>query len=186
MPKGRLIPLLVLLLIAAGAVLMPTKGSSNGPTRVVVENLQRPHPVRGTVEVRNVIPHATLVRSEDIVVSPANLDETTQWTDAGILDAHGYTFLHLSLQGQLKGRPFREGSVGAILLPEEEPVLRSFREDGEVHLSLNSVAQVAAVGTYAFSDSRPSLPLFFPRYRVFLYNSTDKSAEVNLYFNLGN
>lgn len=177
---------LVVAAVAFLFILSPLAWTSDGLSRVFVTNFQDPQRISGSVEVQKVIPHAELVRRTDLVVSPAQRYETTQLTDAGVIDTAGFTFLVLSLEGQVKGRPFQNGTVGAILLPDEEPVIRAFQEEGQLHLTLEAGAPVAAHQSAYFSASESSLPIAFPRYRVLLYNSTDKTASVNLYAYLTN
>jgi hypothetical protein len=153
--------------------------------KMLVVNLETPHPVSGEVEVRGTIRHAAVVRFSDLVVSPASPDQPTQWTDAGSVDTAGFTSLVLSLQGQVKGTLFREGEIGVILLPDEEPFQQAFRE-GEVHLPLQVSTRTAPnLGAY-FSASQPDLAIAFPRYRVLLFNSTDRSTTANVILYLTN
>ncbi len=89
----------------------------------------------------------------------------------------------LSLQGTVKGTLGRAGQVGAMLVPDEEAVERAFREDGLVQLPLEVFAVLAHKEIDTFS-AQQHLAVGFPRYRVYFYNSTDKSVEVNLYLYL--
>ncbi len=183
MPKKlNLLALLFILLLA----LAPLAWTADRINHVFVTNFHNPQQITGAVDVGNIIPHGELVRRTDLIVSPAQRHETTQFTDAGIIETDGFTFLVLSLEGQVKGRPFEGGSIGVILLPDEEPVVRAFQEEGQLHLTLEAAVSVAAYQAAYFSDSKSSLPIAFPRYRVLLYNSTDKTASVNLYAYLTN
>ena len=183
MPKKLNLLALALILFIA---LAPLAWTTDRISQVFVTNFHDPQRVTGAVEVRNVIPHAELVRRTDLIVSPAHRHETTQLSDAGTIETDGFTFLVLSLEGQVKGRPFEDGTVGAILLPDEEPVVRAFQVEGQLHLTLEAAAAVAAHQSAYFSASESSLPIAFPRYRILLYNSTDKTASVNLYAYLTN
>lgn len=150
-------------------------------SRVFVTNLASPQPVRGEVEVRGTIRHAEPLELEAAIVSPAGREETTQLTDAGVIATDGFTRLALSIQGQVKGRPARDGAIGALLVPEVEPIRRALIEDGQIQLPLEVSATVTANQSSYFSASRAELPIAFPRYRLLLYNSTDKTAEVNVF-----
>jgi hypothetical protein len=154
-------------------------------TRSFVVNLQDPHPIEGTVVVPTPIPHSKVVSFTDIVVAPATGGETGLWTGAGSLDTSGFTSVVLSLHGQLRGSPTARGVVAVALVPEEENILRAFAE-GEVHLALEARADPVPSGGFYFSGSAAGLPVAFPQYRIFLYNTTDRSAAVNVFAYLTN
>lgn len=185
MSQGRtfqptvVVALVVLLALATAGWLF-----AQGPqriARVFVTNLASPQPVQGEVGIQGTIRHARLVSLDEAVVSPAQRYETTQLTDAGVLKTDGFTRVVLSIQGQIKGRPARDGEIGAVLIPEEEPILRAFVEDGQIQLPLEVAAGVVANQESYFSASRAELPIAFPSYRLLLYNSTDKTASVNVF-----
>jgi hypothetical protein len=148
--------------------------------RVFVVNLKEPHPIEGTVKVDTPIPHAVTQSLLDVIVAPAPRDEPSLWTEAGMLETDGFTSVVLSLHGQFRGSPSGIGDVGVVLIPEEENILRALGE-GEVHLPLDAVAAGVPSGLQYFSSSRAGLAVAFPRYRVFLYNTTDRSASVNIF-----
>jgi hypothetical protein len=172
-------------LLTVGALASVTTLGVQELTRTFVINLKDPHPIVGTVEVPEPIPHSRMHRMTDMIVSPASRTETNLWTEVGLVETDGFTSVVLSLQGELRGSPSGEGVVALVLLPEEESVQRSFAE-GEVHLELEAVADpVPGEGLY-FSGSSPSLAIAFPRYRAYLYNTTNRSAAVNVYAYLTN
>ncbi|HJS74276.1 MAG TPA: hypothetical protein VJ921_08325 [Vicinamibacteria bacterium] len=148
--------------------------------RVFVVNLKDPHPIEGTVKVDTPIPHSETQSLMDVIVAPAPRDEPSLWTEAGFLETDGFTSVVLSLHGQFRGSPSGIGDVGLVLIPEEENILRALGE-GEVHLPLDAVAVGVPDGLQYFSSSRAGLAIAFPRYRVFLYNTTDRSASVNIF-----
>ncbi len=113
-------------------------------------------------------------------MAPATRDEPPLWTEAGILETDGFTSVVLSLHGQFRGNPSGTGTVGLVLIPEEDNILRALGE-GEVHLPLDAAAEGVPDGRQYFSGSRAGLAIAFPRYRVFLYNTTDRSASVNIF-----
>ena len=92
----------------------------------------------------------------------------------------GFTYLALSVQGYVKGRIAQPGVIGVILIPEEEPVLQALSE-GQIHLPLEVTADVGPAATSYFSASAPRLPIAFPRYRIWLYNSTQETASANVF-----
>jgi hypothetical protein len=154
-------------------------------TKTFVVNLKDPHPIEGTVTVGQPIPHSAMRSLLDVIVAPSPRGEPALWTEAGTFDTDGFSGVVLSFQGQFRGNPAAPGTVGVVLLPDEEDVMRAFGE-GEVHLSLEALAEGVPDGRAYFSGSRSGLAIAFPRYRVFLYNTTDRSASVNLFAYLTN
>jgi hypothetical protein len=149
-------------------------------TRSYVVNLKDPHPVEGTVSVVVPIPHSGARSLADVIVSPAPRRETSLWTEAGTLETDGFTSAVLSFHGQFRGNPSAPGALGLVLVPEEKSIVQSFAE-GELHLALEAVADPVPDGRMYFSGSRGGLSLAFPRYRVYLYNTTDRSASVDVF-----
>ena len=159
---------------------------------VVVQNFPEIQQVGGNVAVEVPVPHSKMVRLLDVVVPPVSREETTSLIkveiesegeddeDQASLSVAGYTGVVLSLQGTVKGTLGRAGQVGAMLVPDEEAVERAFREDGLVQLPLEVFAVLARKEIDTFS-AQQHLTVGFPRYKVYFYNSTDKSVEVNLY-----
>jgi hypothetical protein len=104
----------------------------------------------------------------------------------GSLVTDGFTSLVLALSGQFKASDSRPGTVGVILLPDEETVLRAFEEDGRYHFPLEVRAATVAAASPFFASSQEKLTIAFPRDRVFFYNTTDRSVAVNLHAYLTN
>lgn len=154
-------------------------------TRTFVVNLKDPHPIEGKVTVDEPIPHSAMQSLPDVVVAPAPRNEPALWTEAGTIATDGFSSAVVSFQGQFRGNPASPGTVGVVLVPQEEDVLRAFSE-GEVHLSLEALAEGVPDGRAYFSGSRSGLAIAFPRYQVYLYNTTDRSASVNLFAYLTN
>jgi hypothetical protein len=128
-------------------------------TRTFVVNLKDPHPIEGTVTVGQPIPHSAMRSVLDLVVAPSPRSDPALWTEAGAIDTDGFSAVVLSFQGQFRGNPGSPGTVGIVLVP-----------DGRAY----------------FSGTRAGLAIAFPRYRVYLYNTTDRSASVNLFAYLTN
>jgi hypothetical protein len=170
---------LLLLMVPSGVA------RSQDVIRALVVNLATPHPIVGTVTVEGTIRHTDTVRVNGVVVPSANRDEPARWTDAGVVETSGFTYLALSVQGYVKGRINQPGLIGVILIPEEEPVVQALSE-GQIQLPLEVTADVTLVASSYFSASAPRLPIAFPRYRIWAYNSTNESAEANIFLYLTN
>ena len=148
---------------------------------VEVVNFPELQEVEGEVRVTEPVPHAELDRVKGVLVGPVDRHDTTSLVEAGTVAADRYTHLVLSLRGEVRGNLGQEGRVGAILLPDEEPVRRTFLETGRYQVPLEVTAAVHRTDAGYFSSEPVRTPLAFPRYRVLLYNETDRSVEVDLY-----
>ena len=167
---------------AAAFVLAPAgKVAADGIQQVLVTNWPGVFAVEGTVSIKAPIKTGQLVARRDVVVPPVFPKDTTRLINAGTLDCDGFTQMVLSLQGQTKGEVVRPGRVGAILIPDDEPIVRAFDEKGLTQFELELEAtNVSSSSTY-FDSNQPRYPIAFPRYRVYLYNTADKSVTVNFY-----
>ncbi len=154
--------------------------------RVFVTNFPSTFPVEGTVAVRGPIRQAAMTPLREVVVPPVAPKETTRLIEGGVLTTDGFTNMVLSLSGQIKGEVVRAGSVGAILVPDEEPVVRAFDEKGQLQFSLEVTAAGVSGASPYFASNQPRLQVGFPRYRVYFFNTSDKTVTVNLFAYLTN
>ena len=74
--------------------------------------------------------------------------------------------------------------VGALLIPDEKEITDALIK-GYIHFPLE-VQSVLARREISVFSTQSYLPVGFPRYKVFLYNSTDKGVEVDLFVYLTN
>lgn len=178
------VPRLAILLAAgaaAGWILSPRAPAiAQGIREVFVLNWPDVQKVSGAVTVQGPVRLASMVALEDLVVGPVARSRTTRLLDAGTLDLDGYGHVVLSLLGQTKGQVVQRGVVGAILIPDHETVLEAFFQRGETLFALSVEAEAREVSPY-LASAGPRSEIAFPRYRVFLWNATDKSAQVALY-----
>lgn len=178
----RLLAVTAVTVAACALFLLP--GQSVLPdelTRVIVQNFPEIQPIEGEVQIGEPIPLSRQITFNDLLLPPIRREETTRYVQAGIIEAEGFTEIVLSLHGQVRGSVTREGSVGVILLPDEEPIVQAFNEEGLVHFSLEAVADGIVPKAAYFASEQPRYTLGFRRYRVLLYNSTDKTTDVDLY-----
>jgi hypothetical protein len=154
------------------------------PLDVHVDNFPDTQQVRGTVSVEGPISHSTYVKKEGIVVPISRRGELAEMSHAGIIDTAGFTSISVSLQGEIKSNSFTTGTIGVILVPDEEPILRALRESKHIQFPLESVAQIKSGGSSFFSSDAVLHRIAFPRYRMYLYNSLNRTAEANVYLHL--
>jgi hypothetical protein len=168
------------------ALFVAAPAAADGVQSVFVTNFPSVFKVDGSVAVKGPLPMSALVARRDVVVPPVFPKETTRLIDAGTIDASGFSNIVLSLSGQIKGEFVKSGTVGAILLPDEEPILRAFDEKGQLQFQLEvSAGGVSSVSPY-FASNQPRFQLGFPRYRVYLYNTAEKTVTATLYAYLTN
>ncbi len=181
MPKKKVLSLLaVALLVLATVSTWAVDPEQLGSEQLVtVVNLETPHPVAGQVSISGTIEHSDVMRVSDVVVPSAGRNETARWVEAGMVQTNGFTALVLSVHGQVRGNVAVPGFMGVLLIPDEEPIQQALTE-GEILLPLETQAEVGAGTTSYFSASSPHLAIAFPRYRIFLYNTTDQSAAANV------
>lgn len=188
----RLRPLRPLAVAAAlGAVLLLVQASAPRTSaqdldQVIVTNFPKVQRIAGSVQVGAPIPQSELVRRLDVIVPSVERAATTQLVEAEAIDAAGFTHAVLSLRGEVQGNLTREGTAGAILVPDQDPVLRALLEEGRFEFPLEVQAPVTRESRGSFASDQPRYALGFPRYRVFLYNTADRSVEADLYVYLTN
>ena len=152
---------------------------ADGPQAVAVTNFPEVQQVSGQVVISQPIPQ-TRLETRKTVVAPAERSNTNDLTDAGTIDTTGFTHVTLSLTGFLQGSP-QGGAVGVLLVPDVPEVMTALRTYGVLQLELDVEAPVSTAKTSLFSSQPATFRLAFPRYRILLYNSAQKSAEATVY-----
>jgi hypothetical protein len=148
---------------------------------VFVTNFPSVFQVDGTVALKGPIRTATTLSIQEIIVSPVGPKDTLRMIQAGTITTEGFGTVVLSLTGQIKGEIVRTGTVGAILIPDEEPIARAFDEKGVMQFPLEVTAVgVSGLSPY-FASNQPRYTVGFSRYRVLLYNTTDKTVNVSVF-----
>jgi hypothetical protein len=173
---------LLLVIAAAGVVAAPALAQED----VFVVNFPEVQQVTGKVELGGPTPQSALVRFDEEIVAPVQREDTTALVRGGVLQTEGFVSIVLSLAGQIRADTYRPGQVGAILIPEVEPMTAAFHEAGQFLFPLEVQASAAASGNLYFGSEPKVQALAFPRYRVYFYNSTDRPATVTLFAYLTN
>jgi len=178
----RLVLAAVLVLLLA-ALLVPSGGraadDSSRPVRVM--NFPPLYKIEGQVEIPQPVPHSALVKLKELTVPPVEPAETGRLIDGGTIDASGFTTAVLSLSGRASGRALRSGVVGAYLVPEEEAIVKAYEEDALLQFPIEISAPLQTSTSRMTAMQQSKAQLGFPRYRVRLYNTTDRTVTVNLY-----
>lgn len=176
---------LVAILALSGVVASSAReDSGNGIQQVEVTNFPSAQEVRGQVSVTGRLSHSAMDRRESLVVPPANRNDTTDMLQLSPIVTDGFTSLIISLQGESKSSTFTPGTVGIILVPDEAPIMRAFTEDQKILFPFEAKSTLAQAVFPYFTSSSEKLTIGFPRYRVFAYNTTGTTVELNVYIYL--
>jgi hypothetical protein len=173
-----LLPLAVLLLAASV--------QAAEPLDVRVKNFPETQRITGSVFVDGVVSHGRSKKFEGLVVQSSRRSELGEVVYAGSVETEGFTSLSISLQGEVKSSNFSAGSVGVLLIPDEEPILRIFREGKQVQFPLEAEVPLKPGNSEYFSGQQDRQRIAFPRYRVYLYNTLNRTVEANVYLYLAN
>ena len=162
---------------------LPTSGQEE--QSVAVTNFPEVQTVDGTLSVDGPIVQTTLLELTAAVVAPVGQQETTALVLAGTLDTSGFATATLSLAGEVTADFFDAGEIGVLLVPDVPLALAAF-EDGAALLSLTVTASADPGSNSYFGATQPTVPLAFPAYRVYFFNSTDRAVQASLFAYLGN
>lgn len=175
------------LAVALAILLWPGAApNSQEQMEVTVLNFPELQKVNGRVEIEGPIKAAELAARRDITVAPVAVKDTNQWVEAGVLEADGYTHAVLSVAGTVQGTVTNAGFVGLILVPDQEVPVRALREKGQLLFPIELQTSAGRAGQPYFGSLPTRYPLAFPRYRVFFYNTTDKTVSLDLFAYLTN
>ena len=123
----------------------------------------------------------SLVSFETVTVPPVGRGETSELIDAGILEVEGYREVVLSIGGELKKGSIRGGTIGAILMPDKASFEFVRRHERLYPFPMEVAATIKPDTPPVFVGEQVVARVAFPRYRVLLYNTTDRTATVSLF-----
>jgi len=167
-------------------LLPPGRTLAEEVQQVLVANFPDLQRITGTVSVEGTVRHGVAQPFKEITVTPANPSQIHRLTPGGTLVTDGFTSLVLGLSGHFRTSVSRTATIGVILLPEEEPILRAFEEDGKLNFPLEVKVATAAGPSPYFASIQEKLTIAFPRYRILFYNTSEHSVNVNLHVYLTN
>lgn len=151
---------------------------------VTVTNFPEVQRVTGGVEISNLPPNTAFLRREGVVVPPFSRSDLFDAVQSEPVETAGFSRVVLSLQGEIRDSMPRPGVVGAVLIPDEEPVITALREARKVEFPLEVTAPLDSSAAVTFASEPVEAKVAFPRYRLYFYNTTGKGAGVNLYLYL--
>jgi hypothetical protein len=151
-----------------------------------VVNLPEVQRIEGEVTFEGPIRSGSQQVFTDIVVSPVRRQNTGRLINAGDVSTDGYGYLVVSLAAEVKGTVTRDGTLGVILVPDEDDVDRALRDDGVFLFPIEVKTEMTTGTTGWVTAPQKKFEVAFPSYTVYIYNSSDKSVSANLYVYLSN
>lgn len=179
---------------AIGAPSLQAQASQ--PTDVNVKNFPATQQIKGEVHVDNFpalqqikgsvsVEGATkFIAKEGLVVPSSQRADLSQMVDAGTIDMDGFSTLLISLQGEMRSDVFSSGAIGVLLVPYEGSILRILRDRKRAVFPVECKAPTKSGATIYFESEQVQQRIAFARYKMYLYNTSDKSAEANVYLYL--
>lgn len=168
------------------------------PSEVNVKNFPETQQIRGDVRVNN-FPETQQVRGsvliegttkyitkENVIVPTSRRAELAEMVNAGTVETDGFTSLLISLQGEMRSDVFSSGTIGVLLVPDESAIMRALRDAKRVQFPIECKVRVKSGDPVYFESEQVQQRIAFSRYKVFLYNTMNKSAEANVYLYLSN
>ena len=186
MRSGKLWIVAAASIVALPFVLAAAQSASKEIQEVFVANFPETQKIEGSVTVGTPIPQAELVSLREILVQPVGPQDTNHLVLGGTITTDGFGAVVLSLAGSTRGDVTRAGAVGAILVPEDEGILKVLEERGIIEFPIEVRTAGVSAATPYFTSSQARSTVAFPKYRVLFYNTTDKSVTVTLYAYLTN
>jgi len=150
---------------------------------VHINNFPELQQVKGSVSIEGMTRSIT---KEGLVVPTSQRAEVSEMLYAGAIETEGFTSLLISLQGEMRSDVFSSGTIGVLLVPEERSILRVLREAKRVQFPIECKAQTKSGASVYFESEQVPQRIAFPRYKMYLYNTVNKSAEANVYLYLSN
>ncbi len=175
-----------LLLAASPAPAQTELSRGDGVVPVAVTNFPDAMTVQGEIAVKGPIDQTDLATIPDVLVPPVQRGDTNHLVDAGVLTVTGFAAAVVTAVGEVKGDATRSGTVGVVLIPDEDRVMRAFHERGDFLLPLEVRAAGVGPGTAYFAAEPQRFTVAYPRYRVLLYNGSDKTVSVSVHAYLTN
>lgn len=169
--------------LAAGmlcAAMLSAPASMAQEGSITISNFPDVQTVDGGVEIAEPVPSNEMRRFTDNTVTTVKRHETNRLISGGILESGPFTAVSLSLGGFVEGTPPEPATIGAVLVPDEDFVLEALKEGVylfAIELTMNIPQEsLPYVGTQSETHR-----LTFPRYRVYFYNTGQRTVKTQLY-----
>ncbi len=150
---------------------------------VNINNFPETQQIKGSVSVEGATKY---IAKDNVVVPPSQRAELSEMVYAGTIETDGFTSLLISLQGEMRSDVFTSGAIGVLLVPDEKPILHILRDAKRVQFPIECKAQTKSGDSIYFEAEQTQQRIAFSRYKMFLYNTSNKQADANVYLYLSN
>jgi len=150
---------------------------------VLINNFPDVQQIRGSISVEGTTKYIT---KEGLVVPTSQRAELSEMVYAGAIETDGFTSVLISLQGEMRSDVFSSGTIGVVLIPDEKPILRTLRDAKRIQFPIECRVQTKSGDLVYFESESVQQRIAFSRYKMYLYNTVNKSAEANVYLYLSN
>ncbi len=150
---------------------------------VRVNNFPDVQQISGAVSVEGT---TKFIKKEDLVVPTSARADLAEMVYAGTIETDGFTFLLIGLQGQIRSETFSPGTIGVVLVPDEKPILITLRDAKRIQFPIECKLSVKSGSPVFFESEQVLQRIAFARYKMYLYNTANKSVDANVYLYLSN
>lgn len=150
---------------------------------VHVNNFPDVQQIKGSVSVEGMTKYFT---KENMVVPTSQRAELSEMVYAGTIETDGFTSILVSLQAEMRSDVFSSGTIGVLLIPDEKAILRILRDAKRVQFPIECKIHVKSGDPVYFESEQVQQRIAFSRYKMYLYNTANKSVEANVYLYLSN
>ena len=174
------LPLLVLFLTSVPQSL---QAQVSQPSDVRINNFPELQQIKGSVSIEGT---TKSIAKEGLVVPTSQRAELSEMIYAGTIETEGFTSLLISLQGEMRSDVFSSGTIGVVLIPDEKSILRILREAKRIQFPIECKVHTKSGDLIFVESEQVQQRIAFPRYKMYLYNTANKSVEANVYLYLSN
>jgi hypothetical protein len=147
---------------------------------ITISNFPDVQTVDGGVEIAEPIPANEMVRFPNTTVTTIQRHQTNRLIDGGVLETGPFTAVSLSLGGFVEGTPSEPATIGAVLVPDEDFVLEALKE-GVYLFPIEVTMTIPQESLPYVGTPSETHQLTFPRYRVYFYNTSQRTVKTQLY-----
>lgn len=179
--------LLLLLPLWAPAPVGAVEDDDDKIRKVEVVNLPSTQSISGSVSVNGRLSHSKMERYQGVIAPVLSRNDPRNLQRLGVLEVDGFTSIIVSLQGESRNNyQFSPGSAGVLLIPEEATILEAFLDKRQPLFAFEVESTFSQANFPYFASKSEKFTVAFPRYGIYLYNSSSSSVEANLYIYLTN
>ena len=132
-------------------------------SEVRVTNFPDTQKIKGAVTVDG---SAKSLKRESILLPPSRRTELNELFHAGKIETEGYTHVSIYLQGEIKSSTFLSGNIGLFLIPDEEPIFKTFKETKQIQFPIEIACTISSGDSEFFNCSSNNQLIGFARYRI--------------------